>query len=132
MSDRGAELDPVTVWRTVIVGDRKSWVLFRQGTCVIFVDPPPGTDLADAARELLAEWGPVQAGSSAGDFSVITLPDGLGWAVTCHHPDVLTWVPPEEGGPDPAASGIGIGLLGRGRRGQDGEELAVVHVEDRR
>lgn len=128
-----SDLDPVTVWRTVIVGDGKSWVLFRQGTCVIFVDPAPGTDLAGAARELLAEWGPVHVGSSAGDFSVITLPDGLGWAVTCHHPDVLTWVPPpDEDGPGPAANEVGIGLLGRSLRGRDGEGLEVVHVEDRR
>lgn len=123
--------DPVSVWRAVIVGDSKSWVLFRHGTCVIFVDPPPGQDLATAARELLAEWGPVHAGTPAGDFSVITLPDGLGWAVTGHHPDVLTWVGPETGGRD-EANEVAIGLTGRGNRDHDARELEVLHVEDRR
>ena len=39
------------------------------------------TSIAQATA-LMREWGPVHAGSPAGDFNVIELPDDLGWAVT--------------------------------------------------
>lgn len=47
-------------WRSIIVGDEKSWVLFAHGTCVILMQP--GDDLAGQATELLREHGPVAAG----------------------------------------------------------------------
>nr|MDT0658652.1 hypothetical protein [Micromonospora sp. DSM 115978] len=56
----------VETWRRIIVGDHKSWVLFTHGTCVVLVDP--GNDLADQAIAILREYGPVHAGSPAGDF----------------------------------------------------------------
>ena len=118
----------VNVWRTIIVGDNKSWVLFENGTCVILMEPEE--DLSAQAIELMKEWGPVNAGSSAGDFSVITLDDGAGWVVTSHHNDILTYVGHEESGDDP--SDLAIGLLGRSMRDQDAEALTVIHVEDKR
>ncbi|HEX8913444.1 MAG TPA: hypothetical protein VF796_13870 [Humisphaera sp.] len=118
----------VATWRAVIRGDGKSWVLFANGTCVILTNPQP--DLAARAVAILREWGPVHAGSSAGDFSVIHLSDHPGWVVTSHHNDVLTYVAPDEVGDEP--SDLVIGLTGRSKRGQDAEELRVLHVEDRR
>jgi hypothetical protein len=79
---------------------------------------------------ILKEWGPVHAGSPAGDFSVVTLSSHPGWVVTCHHNDVLTYVAPEEVGEAP--SDLVVGLLGRAKRNQDAEELHIIHVEDRR
>ncbi|CAM5725385.1 hypothetical protein SGLAM104S_05595 [Streptomyces glaucescens] len=55
---------------------RKSWVLFEHGTCVV-VTAPEG-DLAERATEILREFGPVHAGSSAGDFGVIDVKDADG------------------------------------------------------
>jgi hypothetical protein len=118
----------VETWRAIIVGDDKSWVLFQNGTCVVLVKPE--ADLAAQATAIMKEWGPVHAGSPAGDFSVVTLAEQPGWVVTCHHPDVLTYVGPDEVGADP--SEVLIGLVGRGKRDQDAEGLAVLHVEDRR
>jgi N-glycosidase YbiA len=115
----------VETWRRIIVGDDKAWALFARGTCVIFAGAH--ADIAARAAALLREVGPVHAGSTAGDFSVIALDDGLGWVVTSHHPDVLTHVPPPEVGPDP--SELSVGLLGRSWRDQDAAELNVVHVE---
>src|SRR5262249_11435627 len=69
-------------------------------------------------------------GSSFGDFSVITLDNGRGWVVTCHHPDILTMVGRDEVEPD--STDVLIGLLGRSKRGQDTDELLVLHVENRR
>ncbi|WP_179278667.1 hypothetical protein [Actinomadura mexicana] len=47
-----------------------------------------------------------------------------------HHNDILTFVAPEEAGDD--APDLAGGLLGRSKRDQDGRELVVVHVEDKR
>jgi hypothetical protein len=123
---KGAEL--IEAWRATINGPSKSWVLFENGTCVIPMEPE--ADLAAQAIELLREWGPVHAGSSFGDFGTITLDDARGWVVTCHHNDILTFVGPDEVSPD--AEDLVVGLHGRSKRGQDAEQLRVLHVEDRR
>jgi hypothetical protein len=103
-------------------------VLFAHGTCVVLVDP--ADDLAGQAVGILREYGPVRAGSPAGDFGTIDLDAAPGWAVTCHHPDVLSYVAPED--VSPPASDLVVGLTGRAKRDRDGRELTVVHVEDKR
>ena len=118
----------VNIWRKIIRGDDKSWVLFANGTCVILMEPED--DLSAQAIELMKEWGPVHAGSSAGDFSTITLHNDAGWVVTSHHKDILTYVGSEESGDDP--SDLSVGLLGRFKRDQDAGALTVIHVEDKR
>ncbi len=120
--------DLIETWRATINGPNKSWVLFENGTCVIIMEPE--VDLAAQATAMLREYGPVHAGSSFGDFSTITLEDGRGWVVTCHHNDILTFVGPDECSPD--AQDVVVGLLGRSKRGQDAEVLRVLHVEDNR
>lgn len=116
-------------WRRIIVGDSKSWVVFAHGTCVVLPQPELDVDLAASAVEILREYGPVHVGSPAGDFGTITLDPGPGWVVYGHHNDVLTYVGPGEVADD---SDLAVGLYGRGKRDQDGHELQVVHVEDRR
>ena len=104
-------------------------MLFAQGTCVVFLKGQ--TDLRAQAIELLRRWGPVQVGTAAGDFNVIHLDAHPGWVVTCHHPDILTYVSPQEL-PGNSGSDLAIGLYGRGKRDWDASELEVVHVEDKR
>jgi hypothetical protein len=119
----------VEVWRQIIVGDSKSWVLFENGTCVILMQPE--SDLAAQATALLEEWGPVQVATPSADFNVIELAEQPGWVVTCHHPDILTYVPPDEfATPEPAE--VLVGLAGRSMRDQDASDPHVVHVEDKR
>jgi hypothetical protein len=117
----------VDTWRQVIVGEHKSWVLFASGTAVVLVDP--ADDLAGQAVGILREYGPVHPGSSAGDFATIDLTPAPGWVVTGHHPDVLTYVAPDEVSP---VSDVVVGLTGRAKRDRDARELTVVHVEDKR
>ncbi|ARQ72116.1 hypothetical protein [Streptomyces marincola] len=117
----------IDVWQRLLTDPRKSWVLFERGTCVVLTTPDG--DLAEQATEMLREFGPVQAGSPAGDFGVIDVKDADGWVVTGHHQDVLTYVAPQE--PD-GEDNFAIGLCGRAKRHQDGTELRVVHVEDKR
>src|SRR5918998_1702225 len=117
----------IDIWRRIIIGEGKSWVLFEHGTCVILTSPV--ADLAGAAMALLKEWGPVIVGTLAGDFNVIALQDDPGWVVTSHHPDILTYVGTDEfeGGATP--DDMIIGLTGRSKRAQDAEELQVIHTE---
>jgi hypothetical protein len=117
------------LWRGIILGADKSWVAFENGTCVVLT--APDGDLGEQARALLAERGTVHVGSPAGDFGVIELPDARGWVVTGHHPDILTYVAPDEL-TAPSPTDLAIGLTGRGKRDQDARELRVAHVEDRR
>src|SRR4051812_36979172 len=118
--------DLVEAWRSSIAGEGKSWVLFEHGTCVIFSNATG--DIEKQASDLLAEWGPVQVGTPAGDFDVVPLAEHPGWVVTCHHPDILTYVDPEEVGPQ--AADIMVGLIGRSKRDQDAHDLKVIHVEE--
>ena len=117
------------VWRRIIQEETKSWVLFAQGTCVILMEGQTG--LRAQAVDLLRRWGPVQVGTPAGDFNVIHLDAHPGWVVTCHHPDILTYVSPEEL-PGDGGNDLAIGLYGRSKRDRDASELEVVHVEDKR
>ena len=122
--------DPtIARWRRIGATSGKSWVLFSHDTCVLF-DEATG-DLAERARALMREWGPVQVATPSADFSVTALREPEGWLVHCHHPDIITYVGPEEG-LGGAASEIVVGLLGRAKRDADAKEQAVVHVEDRR
>ncbi|WP_327388742.1 MULTISPECIES: hypothetical protein [unclassified Streptomyces] len=117
----------IDVWQRLLADPHKSWVLFEHGTCVVLTAPEG--ELAAQATGILEEFGPARAGSPAGDFRVIDLEDAEGWAVIGHHRDVLTYVGPDE---LVDASDIAVGLYGRSKRHQDGIELHVVHVEDKR
>jgi hypothetical protein len=127
MADSDAEA-MVSAWQRILEGQGKSWVVFENGTCVVLMEP--GGDLKAQAIELLKEWGPVHVGTPAGDFNVIALPDHAGYVVTSHHPDIMTYLSPEEA--DDETPEMMVGLIGRARRDQDAQELRVVHVEDSR
>ena len=116
----------VDTWRK-IVGNQKSWVVFKHGTCVVVADPKG--DLAARAIEILKKWGPAHAGSTGGGLNVNQVTECPGWLVTGEHPDVMNYVGPEEGGNN---LGLQIGLTGRMKRDKDSKQLEVVHVEDKR
>jgi hypothetical protein len=116
--------DLIGVWQQIIVGEGKHWVLFRHGTCVVFTDSASG--LRERAVDLMREWGPVHVGSPAADFDILPLSDHRGWAVTCHHPDILTYVDPAEVGE--IADDLTVGVYGRSKRHEDASDLVVIHV----
>ena len=64
----------VSEWGAILDGDGRSWVVFEHGTCVVLAEPEG--DLAEQARALLEEWGPVRAGTPFGDFTVSHLSFG--------------------------------------------------------
>jgi hypothetical protein len=120
----------IETWRDILIGEQKSWVLFAHDTCVVLPEPPPGGDLGEQAVRLLAEHGPVRIGTPSADFNVVHLDNAPGWCVTCHHPDVLTYVAPAD--VTARAGDLEVGLCGRSKRHMDGTELKITHVEDRR
>lgn len=129
-SSNDATPDYIAAWRAVLVGAAtKSWVLFEHGTIVILMQP--SSDLRAQAIALMKDWGPVHVGSPAGDFSTVTLTDHPGWAVTCHHNDILTYVAPSEMSQE-NPSDLAVGLYGRSKRDADARSLTILHVEDRR
>jgi hypothetical protein len=119
--------DLIQTWSTLLGDTRDCWVVFEHGTCVVLVQPE--ADIHAQAVALLRQWGPVHAGSPAGDFSVVRLDDVPGVVVTCHHRDILTYVEEDS---DARAGDFAVGLLGRSRRDDDARALNVIHVEDRR
>lgn len=109
-------------WEAVMKRGR-AWASFLFGTCVIVREP--AADLRETAGSILAEHGPVIAGTPRGDFDVHAISDEFGWLVSGAHPDVLVRVSRSEiAGADP----LRIGLFGRGKRARDAETLVVVQA----
>src|SRR5215813_10303844 len=119
-------------WRNLIRTGR-SWVLFKHGTVVVFTDSLPG--VRHSAIAVLRRSGPVGPGSPSGDFAVSTSPKHAGWIVSYDHPDIMTYVGPDEVSRDPSGrppDDVTIGLFGRDKRGRDAAELEVIHVSERK
>ena len=117
------------LWKKIIIGDEKSWVVFENNTCVILMEPED--DLAQQAKDLLKEFGPYIVGTGSADMNVIELSNYPGWIVRGHHRDILNYIPKEILKPD-SESTLAIGIIGRHNRAQDAEELKIVHIEDKR
>lgn len=111
-------------WRQLLAENDKPWVLFAHGTCVILVDPEQ--DIVRQATALIEQW-PVHAGSELGDFNVLTLTDVPGWVITCAHPDILTYLAPEEVEQEEPPEVV-LGLQGRAKRDQDARERQIISV----
>ena len=122
-------MDYIEIWRNVIIGDNKSWVLFEHGTCVILMEPKE--DLATQAIEIMKEYGPVHVGTGSADMGITGLSNYPGWVVTGHHPDMLNYVSPKELKTD-NPSDLVIGFLGRSKREADSKSLKIIHIEDKR
>lgn len=120
----------VETWRAIVKSEPpKAWVVFENGTCVILTDGiSRGKDeAAKAATEIVSVFGPLCAGTPAGDFDVVKCTDAEGWIVTGHHEDMLNFVYSAE--VDNSNDRLEIGLLGRSRRNDDGKNPKVIHVE---
>ncbi|MDQ2794028.1 MAG: hypothetical protein M3Y12_08475 [Bacteroidota bacterium] len=109
----------------------EDWVLFKNGTYVIFDDASSITDIPEAAIAEMKEYGPVQAGGPAGDFNVTNLDETEGWVVSGHGYGMYTYVPPSEL-TSPAPTDLEVGLFGRMKRSLDGQNPAVLHVNARK
>ncbi len=109
----------VHVFRRIISFDC-TWVLFAHGSCVVV--PASGAEPRRAARKILRES--TDAFSVGSVIALTLLP---GWVVTAPHPDVLTYVSPDDIGP--AVSDVTIAYYGSAALGADARELRILHVE---
>ncbi|WP_090246878.1 hypothetical protein [Lishizhenia tianjinensis] len=105
----------------------KDWVLFENGTYIIFDDINQIDNIENESIRLMKEFGPVHAGGPAGDFNVISLNQTEGWVVSGHGYGMYTYVNPSElemNSPDD----VTIGLYGRSKRNSDGENPNIIHI----
>ena len=111
-------------WKQLLAHHDKPWVVFAHGTCVILMEPEQ--DIARQAAAMIEQW-PVHAGGQLGDFSVLVLTDVPGWVITCAHPDILTYLAPEEVESETVPE-VALGLQGRAKRDQDAHENQIIFV----
>lgn len=119
-------IDLIVVFKKVVTDPLMSWVLFKNGTCVMLLEPQK--DIKTQAIQILGRYGRVSAGTPSGDFEVIKIPEINGWIVTGDYPGIMMYVSLEEG---KKRDDVKIGLIGRNKREQDAKELEVVYVENK-
>ena len=105
----------------------QNWVLFENGTYIIFDDIKKVGNIENESIQLMKEFGPVNAGGPAGDFNVTSLDKTEGWVVSGHGYGMYTYVNPKEldvNSPDD----LTIGLYGRSKRNKDGLKPIIIHI----
>ncbi len=105
----------------------QDWVLFKNGTYIIFEHAEEIRHLESTALKLIKEFGPVYSGERSEDFDVTDLKNTEGWIVSGHGYGMYTYVSPQElkyKKPDTAK----IGLFGRKKRDLDGRNPVIIHV----
>jgi len=105
----------------------QDWILFENGTYIIFDNVDTISDLKIEAIKLMKEYGPIYVGSPAGDFSVTHLNKTEGWVVSGHCYGMYTYVSPTEI-ETKKPSDAEIGIFGRFKREKDGKNPVIVHV----
>lgn len=108
----------------------ENWVLFRNGTYIVFDNPESISDIRKEATDLMKEFGPVHVGGPAGDFGVIALSETDGWVVSGHGYGMYTYVHPTELD-NPKAADLEIGLYGREKRDADGGSPEIIFINEK-
>lgn len=118
-------MDLVSIYKKIIIDKSARWVLFKNGTCVMLLEPQK--NIKEQAVKILREHGSVVPGSSSGDFEVTKISEIDGWVVTGDYPGIMIYVSREEG---KEKDDVEVGILGRRKRELDAKELEVAHIED--
>jgi hypothetical protein len=105
----------------------QDWVLFQNGTYIIFNNADTIPNIEAEAIKLMKEYGPVYGGSPAGDFSTTTLYNNAGWTISSHCYGMYTYVSPKEFQSE-KPDDLKAGLYGRSKRNKDGENPIVIHI----
>lgn len=103
----------------------QDWVLFQNGTYIIFENTDAIDNLEEEAIRLIKKFGPVFIGNSSEDFDVTGLNKTEGWIVSCHGFGIYTYVSPQE---IKSKNVNQIGLFGRNKRDLDGKNPIVIHI----
>ena len=105
----------------------QDWVLFENGTYIIFDNIDTISNIENEAIRQMKEFGPVNTGGTAGDFSVTHLNQTDGWVVSGHGYGMYTYVNPTEI-ESKSPTDVEIGIHGRSKRNQDGQNPKIIHV----
>ncbi|MCH2034192.1 MAG: hypothetical protein MK202_11845 [Tenacibaculum sp.] len=105
----------------------KNWVLFQNGTYIIFDSIKDSKNIREEAIRKMKKYGPVSAGGPAGDFNVINLKNPKAWIVSGHCYGMYTYVNPKELDSQ-TPNDVTVGLFGRSKRNLDGLNPIVIHV----
>ena len=105
----------------------KDWVLFKNGTYIIFDNVDTISNIEREAIRLMKEYGTVNVGSPAGDFSVTHLNKTEGWVVSGHCYGMYTYVNPVEI-KSRTPSDVEVGIFGRSKRELDGKIPLIIYI----
>ncbi|WET01859.1 hypothetical protein [Flavobacterium sp. YJ01] len=105
----------------------QDWVLFKNGTYIIFENADETRNLESTALKLMEEFGPVYLGERSEDFDVTDLKNTEGWIVSGHGYGMYTYVSPLEM-KYKTLDIVEIGILGRRKRDLDGRNATIIHV----
>ena len=105
----------------------QDWVLFENGTYIIFDNVDTVSNVENEAIKQMKEFGHVYTGGPAGDFSVTHLNQTEGWVVSGHGYGMYTYVNPKEL-ESTSPTDVEIGIHGRTNRNQDGQRRKIIHV----
>ncbi len=105
----------------------QDWVLFKNGTYIIFDDVTKVKDINNEAIAMMKEFGPVFSGGPAGDFSTTHLIKTEGWIVSGHGYGMYTYVSPSEM-EIKSSDDLEVGLVGRSKRNLDGKNPEIIYV----
>ncbi|MCR4031522.1 MULTISPECIES: hypothetical protein [Flavobacterium] len=105
----------------------QDWVLFKNGTYIIFEDADAISNIEIEAIEVMKKFGPVYTETSSADFDVTDLNKTEGWIVSGHAYGMYTYVSPNEIDFSTLNS-TAIGLYGRSKRDLDGTNPIIIHI----
>lgn len=105
----------------------EDWVLFKNGTYIIFDNADTIKSINNEAVKQMKEFGPVFAGGPAGDFNTIHLTKTEGWIVSGHGYGMYTYVNPSEL-ENKTSGDLEVGLFGRSKRDLDGKNPEIVYT----
>lgn len=109
----------------------QDWVLFKNGTYIIFDNADTIKSVKDEAIDQMKEFGPVFTGGPAGDFGTIHLNKTEGWIVSGHGYGMCTYVSPSEI-ENKNPNDIEIGIFGRNKRDLDGKKPEIIYINGTR
>lgn len=107
----------------------QDWVLFKNGTYIIFDNADTIKSVNHEAIKQMREFGPVFAGGPAGDFNTIHLTKTEGWIVSGHGYGMYTYVSPSE---LENTDDLQVGMFGRSKRDLDGKNPEVIYINSRK
>jgi len=116
--------------KLAIYPEYKNWILFKNGTYIIFDEVTEATAIEEQGLEKMKKYGPVFAGSNAGDFITITLTNTDGWVISGHGYGMYTYVHPKEMENENTLDFV-VGLYGRSKRDKDGLNPEIVCISSK-